>query len=246
MKHLSFAISMAIFVGPSLQAAESGPVEISASVSKIYIPQGFDDNDNVEVVLRGSFSDTCHQVGKATAEVDLAKKRISLKATALKYPGESCTQSVTPFIETVRLGVLPEGEYQVTYGEKDGVLQSSLKVERRKTESPDDYLYATVEDAYVDINAATGKQALKLRGQFPFFFFGCMVMKEVRTSLDSNNVLVVLPIAELVGDDVCESQPADRSFEYTSGLSAPIRGEGLLHVRTLNGNSVNSLVNIKD
>ncbi len=245
MKHLSLALSLGVLASPSLFAAEGDPLEVKASVSKIYIPQGFDDNDNVEVILRGAFPDTCHRVGKSSAVVDKLTKTVSVQASAFKYPGKACTQSIMPFIETVKLGVLPEGTYQLSYGEKESQINASFSVERRKTESPDDFLYATVENASLDVNPESGKQALKLRGQFPFFFIGCMVMKEVRTTLDSNNILVVLPIAELVNDETCQSQPADRSFEYTAGLSAPVQGEGLVHVRTLNGNSVNNLIDVK-
>jgi hypothetical protein len=71
-----------------------------------------------------------------------------------------------------------------------------------------------------------------------------MVIREVRVVRDPVDVLVVQPIAEVVTTDVCDSQAADRSFDYTVGLQEPFQGEGLLHVRTIHGSSLNRFLNI--
>lgn len=244
MKHLFLLLGIGLSASAALAGTETDPVEIESPITNIFIPQGFDDNDNVEVILHGDFPNTCHQVGRTEAVVDPLSKTVTVTATAYKYPGKFCIQSITPFIQTVKLGLLGEGDYSVVL-QKDKAVKSELNVARRKTESPDDFLYATVENAYIDVNFETGKQALKLQGHFPMFFIGCMVMKEVRAVYAPSDVLVVQPIAEIVNTDVCNTQPSDRSFEYTSGLQAPFKGEGLLHVRTLNGTSLNRYINIQ-
>jgi hypothetical protein len=249
MKHFILLLGLGLNVAAAAHAAQDqqspNPIEVPAEIEKIFIPQGFDDNDNVEVVLHGNFPNTCYQVGSTEAKVDPVSRTVTVSATSLKYPGTFCIQSITPYIQTVKLGLIPEGDYQVIYS-KDQQVRSSLQVTRRKTESPDDYLYATVENAYIDVNSESGKQALKMQGHFPFFFIGCMVLKDVRVLKSPTDVLVVQPIAEIVEDEaVCASQPDDRSFEYTSGLAEPFKGEGLLHVRTLNGNSLNRFIDIQ-
>ncbi len=244
MKHLILLLGIGLSASAALAGTETDPVEIESPITKIFIPQGFDDNDNVEVILHGDFPSTCVQVGRTDAVIDPLSKTVTVTATAYKYPGKFCIQSITPFIQTVKLGLLGEGDYTVVL-QKDKAVKSELNVARRKTESPDDFLYATVENAYIDVNFETGKQALKLQGHFPMFFIGCMVMKEVRAVYAPSDVLVVQPIAEIVNTDVCNTQPSDRSFEYTSGLQAPFKGEGLLHVRTLNGTSLNRYINIQ-
>lgn len=220
------------------------PVEVQAPIEKIFIPAGFDDNDNVEVVLHGNFPDTCHQIGKAEAKINPLTKEVKVVATSFRYPGKFCIQSITPFIQTLSLGIMTEGKYKVELV-NDKEVQNSLDISRRKTESPDDYLYATVENAYIEVNEQSGKQALKIQGHFPMFFVGCMVLKEVRAYRDPVDVLVVLPIADIVNDEQCDEQPSDRSFEYTQGLAETFKGEGLLHVRTLNGNSLNRFIDIQ-
>ncbi|MCX6127898.1 MAG: hypothetical protein NTX25_02395 [Proteobacteria bacterium] len=244
MRHLFLLLGLGLSASSALYALDQNPVEVDSPVTKIFVPNGFDDNDNVEVIMHGDFTDTCHQVGRAEASVDEATKTVTVSATSYKYPGKFCIQSITPFIQTVSLGLVGEGNYKVVY-KMDKAVKGDLNVAKRKTESPDDYLYATVENAYIDVNFETGKQALKLQGHFPYFFVGCMVMKEVRVSKDPTDVLVVQPLAEIVNTDVCDSQPADRSFEYTSGLPSSFQGEGLLHVRTLNGSSLNRFINIQ-
>ncbi len=245
MKTLLIAVGMGLTIGTAAVAGAGDPIEIQAPIEKIFVPAGFDDNDNAEVVLHGNFPDTCHQVGRTEAVVDPVSKTVSVNATTYKYPGKFCIQSITPFIQTVKLGVMSEGAYSVVYA-GDKSIKSKLDVSRRKTESPDDYLYATVENAYIDVNYETGKQALKIQGHFPMFFVGCMVMKEVRAYREPSDVLVVLPIADITLDDEeCAQQPSDRAFEYTTGLAEPFEGEGLLHVRTLNGTSLNRYIDIQ-
>ncbi len=242
MNKFLWSLSFALLSPLALAAAED-PQEIAAPVDRIFIPLGFDDNDNVEVVIHGNFNDTCHTVGRASADVDLAKGVVTIKATSYRYPGKICLQTITPFIQTVSLGLVPEGNYKVQYANDQNVRQV-LTVAKRKTESADDYLYASVENANIDVNAESGKQALQLSGHFPHFFVGCMVIREVRTSIAPADVVVVQPIAEVIDTEECNDQPADRSFNVTVGIKEAFRGEGLLHVRTLNGNSINRYLDI--
>jgi hypothetical protein len=243
MKTKQLLFSLALGLGATAEAQNAKPLIQDAPVEAIFVPSGFDDNDNVEVVIHGTFPDGCHRVESAKADVDEAKHRITISAKSVVDPNEYCVQSLTPFIQSVSVGNLEEGSYQVIYANNPEVMES-LAVDRRKTESPDDYLFAPVENAYIDVNRETGKQSLKLQGHFPHYFIGCMVIREVRVVRDPVDVLVVQPIAEVVNTDVCESQPAARSFGYTVGLQQPFQGEGLLHVRTINGTSLNRFLNI--
>jgi hypothetical protein len=243
MKTSNIILSLGLILSASTQAQTDKPFIVDAPVEAIFIPSGFDDNDNVEVVLHGTFPDGCHRISGATAEIDNEKRRITLYAKAEIDQDAYCVQSLTPYIEPIALGNLEEGSYQVVAASNPEIMES-LAVDRRKTESPDDYLFAPVEHAYIDINRETGKQSLKLQGHFPHYLIGCMVLRDVRVRRDPVDVLVVQPIAELVNTEVCASQPADRSFEYTVGLQEPFHGEGLLHIRSLHGNSINRFLNI--
>ncbi len=243
MKTKQVLISLGLVLSATAYAQDDKPAVSDAPVEAIFIPSGFDDNDNVEVVIHGTFPDGCHKVESAKANVDKVKRRITITARSVVDSDEYCVQSLTPYIQPVSLGKLEEGSYQVVAASNPEVMES-LAVDRRKTESPDDYLFAPVENASIDVNRETGKQSLKLQGHFPYYFVGCMVIRDVRVVRDPVDVLVVHPIAELVNTDVCATQPADHAFEYTVGLQEPFHGEGLLHVRTLHGSSLNRFLNI--
>ncbi len=230
-----FAISLTGF-------AMEGPTEIPASIDKIFIPHGFDDNDTTEIVLFGKFFNSCYKVGNSGAEVDHDKKTIRLWATSYHYDGEFCAQAISPYIQSVKLGILFEGTYTIAMKD-DPTVTGELVIRKRTTESPDDHLYAPVHNAAVKVDAETGRQSLKIQGTYPYTLVGCMVMQEVRMDYGPNNVLVVLPIMDHMDGEVCENHKQDFDLEY--GLPQPLLGENLLHIRVLNGNAYNRYVNIQ-
>jgi hypothetical protein len=68
----------------------------------------------------------------------------------------------------------------------------------------------------------------------------CFNLKEVRTLLGSDNTLVVQPITEILTGDDCISQSLrQRVFQASVTLEYPIVDDSLIHVRVLNGESLN-------
>lgn len=236
------ALSLMMMHGVALaNESKTTPREIPSPVTKIFIPEGFDDNDNVEVILKGEFPNSCYHVGRTGIKVDQAKMLITVWATAYQYAGsEECLEVITPFIQEVSAGILKKGDYKVVF-QYDNDIAADLKVVARTTESPEDYLYAPVVNARLNIDA-NGKQSLTLEGNYPYMFVGCMRMREVRATLSNSDVLVVQPITEIVNNDECFTQPSDKAFSVTTGLSQPFMKEGLIHVRVLNGDAINRLV----
>ena len=66
-------------------------------------------------------------------------------------------------------------------------------------------------------------------------------MKEVKTYLNPKDVLIVLPVAEIVDDERCVVNK-NTEFKIKKFVPSGFDGNGLLHVRVANGNSVNVLV----
>ncbi len=237
---MKFASVLSLFfVAPMAFAT---PSQIQAPVDTIFIPNGFDNNDRVEVILHGDFQNSCSRIGSTSFEFDENSNLITVDAKYLQY-GEPdgttqyCAQVMLPFIESVNLGVLKAGTYQVQYkGHPD--VSAPLVVTRAQTESPDDYLYAPAENAWIETAADTGRQSLVLQGQYPLWFYGCQVMKEVRVE-KQGNILVVLPITEIVSD--CPDA-TDHTFVYKRGLPFKVSDEGLLHVRTMHSHSLNRFI----
>jgi hypothetical protein len=217
------------------------PSLVTSPVNKVYVPLGFDDNDVSEVILRGHFPDTCYKVGPASAVVNEATKIIEITASAYHYAG-GCAQVLVPFIQTVKVGVVKSGSYTIKVIDRPDATTTDLNVVEANTSSPDDFLYAPVENVAVTPRLQGGWD-LAIDGHYPFMFIGCMVIRDVRVTRTPGNVLVVLPIAELSEDDVdCAPQADSKAFAIKKELTGVEEGEFLAHVRVLAGSSVNRIV----
>lgn len=223
----------------------SSAVIVQAPVERVFVPQGFDDNDKVEVIVHGHFTSSCYKMGPVDATIDAANKKIILNASAYYYPGAVCAQMTVSFIKSVELrGNLPSGNYQVEVANRPTAVTSPLSIVRSTRPEADDYLYAAVQSATIDEKTA-GVRDLVLKGQHPYLLQGCVKFEQVKTYLSPSGVLVVQPITRIENDsDQCIGSVNNR-FEYRTRLEGTInKGEYVMHVRALDGNSVNQLFNI--
>lgn len=224
----------------SMAQDDSIPSIVPTPVSKVFIPAGFDDNDNVQAVIQGYFPSSCYRVGTSSVTVDQQTNTVAIQAHAYRYQGQLCLQALTPFIQEVKIGFLRQGKYRVIVNGDDQTAVN-LTIGRSLTSSPDDHLYAPVEIADLISDPSRGSQYLLLQGSFPFMFMGCAVIKEVRTYTDPADVLVVLPVMEIkTGSGECEGYRHD--FKYYHPLPEKFMGNGLLHVRVLNGEALNRFI----
>lgn len=225
-------------------ALAAGPRTIAAPLQKFFVPSGFDDNDNVEIVAHGEFPNSCYRVGPARADVNHETKTIEVTVSALQYDEEICAQVITPYIKPISLGLLNKGDYKVEAKQTPNIVKS-FAVTARKTESPDDFIYAPVESAALVTRFESGQQYINLKGRYPLTFVGCAVMKEVVVQAAPSDVIVVQPIMDFVQNDPrCDFRETNE-FDLYYPLETPFYGEGLLHVRVMNGNSLNTYLNVQ-
>ena len=231
-----------LFSGTALAALSSGaladertaPVETAAPVSKVFVPTAFDDNDNIEIIAFGMFPTTCFRVGHSTASYDPSTSRIEIKVTAYEYASENCATVQTPFLETVKIGVLPEGNYDVRIAEAETDIQS-FAVAKSDTDAPDSLLYAPVQYARYKKTNVGGM--VVLGGEFPRLFRGCAIISEVRATQTTSELLEVLPIMEFIDDERCVDAPD--TFHVETPVKLTPFTNGLMHIRVLNGRSMN-------
>lgn len=230
-------------VGFSAIAFADGPQLVPAPVEKVFVPQGFDDNDNVEVIMHGHFPDSCYKTGPATVTEDIEAKQIKITVSSYRYSDTNCMKMIVPFIQSVKLGTLPTAQYKVIVSAKNRLEPSDLSVGVRNAETPDDYLYAPVEDAYIDVDDARTEHYLVLMGSYPHTFVGCVMLDEVRTNLTDDGIFVVQPIMKFYEtSEECKARGWKPRFNYREKISSALTaGDKLLHVRVLNGNSFNKL-----
>lgn len=217
------------------------PSQVTAPVAKVFVPQGFDDNDNVEVVVHGHFPSTCYKTGPASASLDEATGVITLDVKAYQYRGAMCAQVLVPFTQSIKVGTLASGTYRVEVLDRPTATIPALVVGQATTSGADDHFYAPVAQVSLEADAS-GQYVLNAEGEYPFFFVGCMVIRELRTYLSPGNTLVVLPISELVDGPECAPQAMSKKFSVSTPVGALAADEYLIHVRVLNGESVNRFV----
>lgn len=219
----------ALATGPDFK-----PALITKITERVFTPHGFDDNDNVQVVLDGELKNTCYKAGPVRAKVDAATNTIWIHDHNYYYEGSWCAEVVTPYVRPVELGILEQGRYKVVVENDEGltIQKGEMKVTASSTLAPDDYLYAPVSEMSVKAGR-DGNPQLTLRGTFANT---CMKLKAVRPQYSPDNVIEVLPIAEM-GTTNCQTM--DVPFSETIPLTKVPTGRTLIHVRSLNGQSLN-------
>lgn len=239
-------LTLAAVLGFSGQvlADANNPVLVTAPVEKVYVPSGFDDNDKVEVIVHGHFNSSCYKMGPVSATVDEQTKRVTVSAQAFFYAGNTCVQMITPFIKSVELDRhLSAGTYKINVAERPEVSAPSLKVAKAMRPDADDYLYAGVNNATVE-TTVDGTRELVLKGQHPYLLDGCVKVEDIKTRIGEDKTIVVQPVTTIVYGDECKGAVNNR-FEIRRKLDGNMSaGEYLMHVRVLDGNAVNQLINL--
>jgi hypothetical protein len=204
---------------------------VPVSVHDLFVPSGFDDNDETLAVLDGYLPNSCYRLAHSQASFDAATRAYRVTQFAWLHPSTFCLQIVTPFTTEVRLGVVPAGSYQVL---AEGSVARPLAVKNAMRPGPDEYPYAPVEEARVDYDASRDRYVAILRGRM---MSSCMNLSDPLV-INSGRTLEVLPIVALASGNDCKA--TNRPFEHALDLPAGLaNGRYLLHVRSLSGKSIN-------
>lgn len=235
MNVFQFLMLAVLCTVPALSNADNSPQRIPTNLEKIYAPEGFDDNDNIQIVGEGLFPNSCYRSTESTAKVDTAKNEILIQSYAYQYSG-MCLQVILPFDVTFNVGVVKPGTYSVKQA-NSGKLLGSITVKASASAEPDDFLYAPVSQAYVSF--FPDMVHVSISGEFPS---SCMKIKDVQYQLQKD-VLVVLPLVDVDRTNGC----TNGSFPFTAGVSVPKvpAGRYLLHIRSMNGKAINTVFNAK-
>lgn len=220
-------------LGQTTPPVLSEPTKVPAAYEKAYIPIGFDSNDSVEVVLEGRFSSSCWRPAEISFAVDQDKLEIHVGPAAYLYPARLCAQMILPFDRVVNFGVLKTGNYKLVQA-TDGAFLGEVLVKPATTERPDDFLYAPVSQAFYKKKANGGE--VTMAGNFPN---SCMMMDEVKVTVQPD-VVVLQPIAKIEKRLGCHD--GHFPFQVKTKIPQVPAGRYLLHVRSMNAKSINSLV----
>lgn len=208
--------------------------EVIISTNSVHVPQGFDANDHVEVILTGELPNTCYRRPYGDAKVQGDVIKIDIKATKITDPNVLCIQAIVPYMISVPVGSLAQGEYQIevnpnTTDAKTG----ALRVETPSSESIDNFTYANV----TSVTRLPNSNTLAIAGEHPS---SCMSIESVEVIANSTrDTFSLLPIIK-------QTEPlCDRSMKpFVQYVELPDLGhkEIVVHVRKLDGNALNFLI----
>ena len=201
-------------------------------INHVYIPDGFDDNDNAEIIISGYLPDSCYKAPKH--EYKIQGNVISVTVSSL-YNNDSgaCAEVIVPFVETVRLGALVAKNYDVVVTSANPQRSlSKMVVKKSGGTGIDDYSYAYI----TGVRHSPGNRKIVIDG---YNVSDCFELQELKIESNGNDTYVVLPIMKQT-QEFCPRKMTPVSFEAV--LPTTLRNkEILIHVRSMQGNSVNAI-----
>lgn len=237
---LSTLVLSVVLSQNNASAQDYRPKLVRQTPENVFIPQDFDNNDNSQVVVDGTFSSTCYKTAPVEYVVNHETKQVTVRNQAYFYSSSWCAFVTVPYFQTVNLGLLPEGKYEVKAEDERGASRPAgfLPVYYSKTIGPDDYLYAPVQEALLLTKKTNSKRAVLLRGALTS---SCMTLADVKVLYRPGNVIEILPMAQMSNAGGCRDQMIP--FEKAVIIEHEPKGKALIHVRSLSGQAVNNVVN---
>ena len=242
MKFISI-ITLIVLTGLTAHSNINNPKLKITAPKGVYLPQGFDSNDNVEIIFDGYYSNACFRAGLSTVHVDQELQKIYVSDSSLYYGHDFCAAVIVPYSKVTDAGILKPGHYSVLFqhSRENFVESGYMQVVRATTENKDDHLYANVEKIrYIASHPEHGPH-LVLNGSHTNT---CQKVDYINVNQNpESNVVEVLPIA-LMERGGCEHAPNGIPFEAIAQIDELPPGKHLIHTRILNGRSTNEIVTV--
>jgi glutaredoxin-related protein len=238
MKSLKYALLTAMTVIPTFALA-AGPVtfETSLPVEHIYAPAGFDTNDNTEVAVTGHLPNLCYKAPKSTVTLVDDKIVVTVKATKNVNAMGFCANVKVPFVEYIKIGVLDKGQHKIAVNEATRwETFSKIFVAEASSNSIDEVVYANVDEV---VRVEDSRKVL-LKGYSPS---DCFELKEIEIKDNGVDTYSILPKMKQI-----RANCPMKMIPFTYEINVPEKLEAdkvLLHVRVMDGRSVNAFFNNK-
>lgn len=253
LRYLALLLSLTLIFKISVSNAEAvlETDKVQMPVNGVYAPEfGFDDNDEIQIVVDGYLPNVCYKKSKSDVKINLEEKTITVIQFANKSKTEQCKDEEklpdslkipSAFTAEVELGQLPAGTYKIIYSTNTGLEQKKLNVEKAQSDQVDNTFYAITTNAFVNevVSANSPTFLINLTG---YLNSPCVSISEDMNIVQINDVFVVLPSVVKNGR-VCN--PIAKEFMIEQTIKTPAPGRYLLHIRSHNGTAVNRLFTVK-
>jgi len=198
-------------------------------INHVYSPKGYNSNDDVEIVVEGVLPNLCYKNVKSEVSIKGKDVVIDIKAQKNSDPNIACAEMVIPFLKGAKVGLLDKGWYRVMI---NGEQRSDLYVEEFDSNGLEDEILANVEVVEVE----EGSRIIKLKGQNAS---DCLVHDRIDVKSNKKDAYSIKPQMVQVSD-FCPMKmvPFELEMEVPEEIE---RDKVLLHVRSLEGKSINKL-----
>lgn len=233
----------------TVQANEVGTqTRVEIPVEALLTPAtGFEEKNNIQVVLYGVLPNTCYTLDDATVE-RLANRTFHVRQFALHETSGMCADEdsmpahmrmMVPFTQEVSIGRLFAGDYRFESTESNGgEAFRVITVSKNITPTVDTLPYAAVSEVQApDVISSLQHVVVTLSG----------VLNSTCTTLDKdvrimreNDVIVLLQTVDVQHGALCAQIMIPFQKQIDLGAFPP--GIHLIHTRSMNGKSVNKVI----
>jgi hypothetical protein len=252
------AMITAVMASTSAWAQTSAPTDVvDMPLVKAFVPpRGFDNNDDVQIVLTGYMPNVCYRLAATEVVRDEQGKPIGVSQKAEVLRNGICAEQdnlpahlleVVPFTTTVSLGRLAAGEYSVSYSRREtaasavSVATRNFSVVEALVPTVDNIKYANLSSVNVRPVVTEGQsvQAV-LSGMLTS---GCTDLAPHVQVTRIDDVVIVLPGLSVRENPFCTMML--RPFERTVDLGNFTTDTYLVHARSMSGRAVNSVFTVQ-
>lgn len=257
LKNLIMISTVVLFAPLSMATLQTEDVEannqgerIIVALDNAFIPEfGFDDNDNVQVVIEGYLPNSCYTLTQSQAFVDEQKNALVVQQIAMKSNRGLCAEGATLppdlaaqryFWKVVDVGNLNSGDYSLLFKSTHSQVQKSFRIQLSPTEEIDNMDYVLVGNAFANsvISSVNKDFEIRITGELTS---SCAVLTDVPVIEQVGDVFVVLLNIQRTSE-FC--MPASRPFYRVLKAKTPSKGRYLLHVRSAGGESRNKIFEV--
>lgn len=210
---------------------------VNVPVTHVYAPAGFTNTDNSEVVITGFLPNLCYRIPHTLIEIEGNKISIGMKSQINLVSHQLCADVIMPFIQTVNIGKLNQGNYQLIVNENSQWEKNAeMDISYTSNNSVQSIYYANVREI---VNLNYGRRVL-LKGYNPS---DCFLLDKIEIINNGSDVYSIFPILKQSSNN-CQNKLTEFSYEFTVPENLAT-DQVLLHVKVMDGSSINALYNNK-
>jgi hypothetical protein len=238
---------MALCLSNAPQSAFAKTNIVEIPLKNVFVPnRGFDDNDRVEIVLRGDLPNLCYNLGIDSLEAVPGTRKLKVRHLAFREMSGPCTASdehlpaePVAFISALSVGTLDVGTFEIDFG---GPAPRSFQVEKAKSDHIDNYRYASLSAVETREILEPGEPVeVVLSG---IFKNSCEDFDGPPEAQVQGDVIVILPtLKPIESGQMCLQMIREYKEKVSAGKLPP--GEYLVHARSREGRASYRLVTVR-